>query len=79
MTRTVILGAGVAGHTAALHLRRMLGSEHEVVVISPNSKWRSEHTAIFILHPSSMFFGNPFAAIIFFNLPLDIGRNIHQF
>lgn len=39
MARTVILGAGVAGHTAALHLRRKLGREHEVVVVSPNSKW----------------------------------------
>ena len=39
MARTVILGAGIAGHTAALHLRRMLGKEHEVVVVSPNSKW----------------------------------------
>lgn len=39
MTKTVILGAGVAGHTAALHLRRMLGNEHEVIVVSPNSKW----------------------------------------
>lgn len=39
MARTVILGAGIAGHTAALHLRRKLGREHEVVVVSPNSKW----------------------------------------
>jgi len=39
MARTVILGAGVAGHTAALHLRRMLGRDHEVVVVAPNSKW----------------------------------------
>ena len=39
MARTVILGAGIAGHTAALHLRRMLGREHDVVVVSPNSKW----------------------------------------
>ncbi len=39
MARTVILGAGVAGHTAALHLRRMLPKEHEVVVVAPNSKW----------------------------------------
>jgi sulfide:quinone oxidoreductase len=39
MARVVILGAGVAGHTAALHLRRWLGREHEVVVVSPNSKW----------------------------------------
>ncbi len=39
MARVVILGAGVAGHTAALHLRRMLGKQHEVVVVTPNSKW----------------------------------------
>ncbi|NTW38854.1 MAG: FAD-dependent oxidoreductase [Cellulomonadaceae bacterium] len=39
MARVVILGAGIAGHTAALHLRRMLGREHEVVVVSPSSKW----------------------------------------
>lgn len=39
MARTVILGAGIAGHTAALHLRRLLGKEHEVVVVAPNAKW----------------------------------------
>lgn len=39
MARTVILGAGVSGHTAALHLRRLLGKEHEVVVVTPNSQW----------------------------------------
>ena len=39
MARTVILGAGISGHTAALHLRRMLGKEHDVVVVAPNSKW----------------------------------------
>ena len=39
MSRVVILGAGVSGHTAALHLRRMLGKEHEVLVVSPNSQW----------------------------------------
>ncbi len=39
MARIVVLGAGVAGHTAALHLRRKLGRQHEVVVVSPNSKW----------------------------------------
>ena len=35
MARIVILGAGVSGHTAALHARRHLGSEHDVVVVSP--------------------------------------------
>lgn len=39
MARVVILGAGIAGHTAALHLRRWLGKEHDVVVVSPNSRW----------------------------------------
>lgn len=39
MARVVILGAGVAGHTAALHLRRLLNRSHEVVVVSPNSQW----------------------------------------
>lgn len=39
MARVVVLGAGVAGHTAAQHLRRMLSKQHEVVVISPNSQW----------------------------------------
>lgn len=39
MARVVVLGAGISGHTAALHLRRKLGKEHEVVVVTPNSKW----------------------------------------
>lgn len=39
MRRTIILGAGIAGHTAALHLRRMVPRKHEVVVISPEAHW----------------------------------------
>lgn len=39
MARVVVLGAGVSGHTAALYLKRRLGKAHEVVVVSPNSKW----------------------------------------
>ena len=39
MARVVILGAGISGHTAALHLRRRLGRAHEVVVVTPNSRW----------------------------------------
>ncbi len=39
MARVVILGAGISGHTAALHLRRSLGRDHEVVVVSPNADW----------------------------------------
>ena len=37
--RVLVLGAGIAGHTAALLLRKKLGRQHEVVVVSPNSKW----------------------------------------
>jgi sulfide:quinone oxidoreductase len=39
MARLLILGAGIAGQTAALHAHARLGSRHEVVVVSPNSKW----------------------------------------
>ena len=39
MAKIVILGAGVSGHTAALHLKRLLGSKHSITVVSPNSKW----------------------------------------
>src|SRR5512144_427073 len=39
MSRIVILGAGIAGHTAARHLHKMVGKQHEIVVVSPNPKW----------------------------------------
>ncbi|MDC4232836.1 FAD-dependent oxidoreductase [Actinomyces sp. B33] len=39
MARVIVLGAGVAGHTAAQHLRRMLPRQHDVIVVSPNSQW----------------------------------------
>ncbi|OKL53372.1 sulfide:quinone reductase [Bowdeniella nasicola] len=39
MARVVVLGAGVSGHTAALHLKRKLGDEHTITVVSPNSQW----------------------------------------
>lgn len=39
MTDVVVLGAGVSGHTAALHLRRLLGKQHHITVVSPNSHW----------------------------------------
>ena len=39
MARLVILGAGIAGHTAAMHAKRKLGNKHDVIVISPKSKW----------------------------------------
>ena len=40
MTKVVILGAGIAGHTAALIARRKLGSKHDVIVVSPNTKYQ---------------------------------------
>lgn len=39
MARVVILGAGISGHTAALHLKRRLKQGHEVIVVSPNANW----------------------------------------
>jgi sulfide:quinone oxidoreductase len=40
MSKIVILGAGIAGHTAAAHLRRKLSKEHEVLVVSPNRNYQ---------------------------------------
>jgi sulfide:quinone oxidoreductase len=40
MSKIVVLGAGISGHVAASHLRRKLGKEHEVVVVSPNSNYQ---------------------------------------
>ena len=39
MSKIVILGAGIAGHTAARYLNKWLGKEHEIIVVSPNAKW----------------------------------------
>jgi len=39
MARVVVLGGGVSGHTAATFAAKWLGSEHEVVVVTPNAKW----------------------------------------
>lgn len=39
MSRVVILGAGIAGHTAARYLNKHIGKQHEIIVVSPNAKW----------------------------------------
>ncbi len=40
MARVIVMGGGVSGHTAATFLAKWLkGTEHEVVVVTPNSKW----------------------------------------
>lgn len=39
MARVVIMGGGISGHTAASFLGKWLRDQHEVVVVTPNSKW----------------------------------------
>ncbi|NLJ52901.1 MAG: FAD-dependent oxidoreductase [Intrasporangiaceae bacterium] len=39
MADVVVLGAGVSGHTAALHLSRLLPKGNTVTVVSPNADW----------------------------------------
>ncbi|MFT5660269.1 MAG: sulfide:quinone oxidoreductase [Sulfurimonas sp.] len=39
MAKLVILGGGVSGHTTATFAAKWLGSEHEVIVVTPNSQW----------------------------------------
>ena len=39
MSTVVVLGAGISGHTAAAFLRKWLGKQDEVVVISPQSTY----------------------------------------
>ena len=40
MAKVVVLGAGVAGHTAASFLKKKLGKHHELVVVTPNSYYQ---------------------------------------
>lgn len=39
MSRIVILGAGVSGHTAAAFARHWLGRQHDVTVVSPRADY----------------------------------------
>jgi len=39
MSRLIILGGGVSGHTAATFAKKWLGKSHEVIVVTPNAKW----------------------------------------
>jgi len=39
MAKIVVLGAGIAGHTAATLLKKNLKKQHEIIVVTPNSKW----------------------------------------
>ncbi len=40
MSKVVVLGAGISGHTAALYLKKYLGKQHEVIIVSPNSNYQ---------------------------------------
>ncbi len=40
MAKVVVLGAGVSGHTAITYLKKYLGKNHEIVIISPNSNYQ---------------------------------------
>lgn len=37
MAKVVVLGAGISGHTASALLKKKLGKNHEVIVITPNA------------------------------------------
>ncbi len=37
MAKVVVLGAGIAGHTASALLKKKLGKKHEIIVVTPNS------------------------------------------
>lgn len=38
--RVLVLGAGISGHTAAAFLKKLLGSKHEVIVVSPSQYYQ---------------------------------------
>jgi len=40
MAKVIVLGAGISGHTAAALLKRKLGKNHEVIVISPSEYYQ---------------------------------------
>ena len=40
MSKVVVLGAGISGHTAAAYLRKWLNKKHEVVVVTPNAYYQ---------------------------------------
>ncbi len=39
MARLIVMGGGVSGHTTATFAKKMLGKDHEVVVVTPNANW----------------------------------------
>lgn len=60
MSRILILGAGIAGHVAASHLRRKLSKEHQVIVMSPNGNYQWVPSNIWVgigrMNPNQVLF-----------------------
>ena len=60
MSRIVVLGAGIAGHTAAAELRRKLSSQHDIIVVSPNSNYQWVPSNIWVgvgrMKPEDIYF-----------------------
>jgi sulfide:quinone oxidoreductase len=60
MARIVVLGAGIAGHTASTYLRKWLNKKHEVIVVSPNSKYQWVPSNIWVgvgrMKPEQVYF-----------------------
>ena len=40
MARVVVLGAGIAGHTAASYLQKYLSKDHKIIVVSPTNTYQ---------------------------------------
>lgn len=61
MAKVLVLGAGVAGHTAALIAKRRLGSKHTVAVVSPNSNYQWIPSNVWVgvgrMHVKDVIFG----------------------
>ncbi|HHH54744.1 MAG TPA: NAD(P)/FAD-dependent oxidoreductase [Bacteroidetes bacterium] len=60
MAKIVVLGAGVAGHTASSYLQHYLGKKHEIVVVSPNSNYQWVPSNIWVgvgrMKPKEIYF-----------------------
>ena len=60
MAKVVVLGAGISGHTASSYLQHYLGKKHEIVVVSPNSKYQWVPSNIWVgvgrMKPEEVYF-----------------------
>ena len=60
MAKVVVIGAGISGHTAVMVLRKKLGKAHEVIMVSPNSKYQWVPSNIWVgigqMKPEQVYF-----------------------